>query len=164
MQPSPSGMICSECQTLRIALAEERHKNDELQRKLELLAYQPKKKKSASSKNQSYPVHLQKTLEDLRAETEKLRAFYPLRDLLLAKQAEVDRMKKALQEIPLDHPERRTIETMVKSHIVERDEIRNLIDEAEGRFQAQLQAIDETLQVIPSEDQDQSEILPVPEF
>jgi hypothetical protein len=156
------GMICTECQTLRIELAEERQRSDELQRKLELLPYQPQKRKSSSSKaNHS---HLQKTLEELRAETERMRAFYPLRDLLHAKQAEVDRMKKALQDVPADHPERSTIESMVKSHIVERDEIRNLIDEAEVRFQAQLQVIDETLQTLPSETSDHKEILPVPEF
>jgi hypothetical protein len=86
---------------------------------------------------------LQKQLDFLKRETERLKSIYPIFDLLKAKQAEVERMKKALQQIPKDHPDRSAAESMVKAHIVERDELRLLIEEAENRFKAHHDQIQE---------------------
>jgi hypothetical protein len=84
-----------------------------------------------SSKN------FQKKILEFQKEIEKLRSVYPLLDLLEAKQAEVKRMKKAMEDIPREHPERKAIEAMVKAHIVERDELNVLVEKAEERFKQQ---------------------------
>lgn len=80
-------------------------------------------------------------LKGLKEETERLKRTYPIFDLLAAKQAEVERMKQALKKVPKDHADRKAIESMVKSHIVERDELRGIAQDAENRFKTQLEMI-----------------------
>lgn len=75
-------------------------------------------------------------LNELKRETDKLKKIYPLYDLLLAKQKEVERMKKSLEQISMDHPERKVIEDLVKFHVIERDELKEVIEIAEKRFES----------------------------
>ena len=98
--------------------------------------YLDEKKKSDQLK-----MHFKEQLRQIYLETERLRYIYQIHGLLNAKQHEVDRMKKALNSVSREHPERREIEVMVKSHIVERDELRSMIASAEARFEAQLEKI-----------------------
>lgn len=79
---------------------------------------------------------LRAALDKFKVELEHLRTIYPIRDLLSAKQAEVERMKKALEKVSRNHPERATVESLVKSHIVERDQLRVLLKDAEQKFQS----------------------------
>jgi hypothetical protein len=88
---------------------------------------------------------LQAKFEKLRLELEGLRSVSPIHDLLMAKQAEVDRMKKALGTVPRGHPDRQAIESMVKAHIVERDALREMLQVAQARFENLKDQISEAL-------------------
>ncbi len=80
-------------------------------------------------------------LKGLREECERLKTTYPVFDLLAAKQIEVDRMKKAFHALSDGHSDRKAIEGMVKAHIIERDELLKIAEEAESRLQKQLDKI-----------------------
>lgn len=88
-------------------------------------------------------------LNDLKKEIDRLRSIYPLQDLLAAKQAEVDRVKKAWQSIAREHPEHDVIESMVKAHIMERDQLRKLLRTAEERFQMLFEQASEATVKVP---------------
>jgi len=90
--------------------------------------------------NRSY-LEAKRNLTDLRAETERLKSVYPVYDLLKAKEAEVVRMKKALARIEEGHPEWAAIEAMVKAHVIELNELRDILQDVEERFKVQLERI-----------------------
>lgn len=104
-------------------------------------------------------------LGQLEEEVQKLKANYPIQDLLEAKQVEVERMKKALAAVAIDHPDRKVIESMVKAHIIERDKLKYLAQEAESRFQIQLQQIrDEQPKITKTEPKSPRAKIQVPEY
>lgn len=72
--------------------------------------------------------------EKLRVQLEELRTVHPLRDLLRAKDLEIIRIKKAFQNVAKDHAEHHTIEGLVLDHLTEREELRNILKEAELKF------------------------------
>lgn len=100
----------------------------------------------------SMKIKMRASLLQLHEETERLRAVYPVYDLLAAKQTEVDRMKKALTTVSRDHPERKIVESMVKSHIIERDELRWIVQDAESRFKLQIERIQAELSSLLDDD------------
>jgi hypothetical protein len=84
---------------------------------------------------------LVKKFDELYAETEKLRSTYPIYDLVTAKEVEVERLEQSLEQFSLDHPDRRGAEELVRSHIIERDELRTILQRAEKRLKLQLEKI-----------------------
>lgn len=78
-------------------------------------------------------------------EVEYLRQVHPLKGVLAAKQAELNRVKKSLKQIGAQHPDRKRAEQLVKSHIVERDEIIDLLRVTEERLLAQLAKIEDAM-------------------
>jgi hypothetical protein len=93
-------------------------------------------------------------LKKIKLDVEKMKTSYPILDLVSAKEAEVDRMKKALQTVPRNHADRKAIESMVKAHIVERDQLRRIAEEAENRFDQHLEKI-ETASLMAAQEQEE---------
>lgn len=79
-------------------------------------------------------------------EVEYLRQIHPLKGILAAKQAELTRVKKSLAQIAPSHPERKRAEQLVKSHVVERDEVIELLRSTESRLLSQLAKIEDAMQ------------------
>lgn len=84
-------------------------------------------------------------LEKLRLESEELLSVYPIQDLFMAKQAEVQRMLKFLKLVDSDHPDKSAIESMVEGHIVERDQLKALLEETLKKFENHKNQIDKLL-------------------
>ncbi|MGZ3687341.1 MAG: hypothetical protein ACXVCH_06585 [Bdellovibrionota bacterium] len=82
----------------------------------------------------------------LHREVEYLRTVYPLRDLLMAKQAELERLKKGMNAIPQGHPDRKSAEALVRAAIAERDEVRRVAEEGERRIQAEMERIQRAME------------------
>lgn len=78
-------------------------------------------------------------------EVEYLRQVHPLKGVLAAKQAELTRVKKSLTQIAPSHPDRKRAEQLVKSHVVERDEIIDLLRATEERLLSQLAKIEDAM-------------------
>jgi hypothetical protein len=132
-------LVRAECDAIRRQYVEEYHRAQELEA-LQKTSSGGKKKKTASPSS-TLGSEVKKLLQNLKEETERLKSIHPLQDLFNAKQIEIDRMKKALKIVSKEHPDRTAMESLVKAHIIERDELRELIQEAEERFRAQLDRI-----------------------
>jgi hypothetical protein len=109
---------------------------------------------SSSQQIQTIKNHFNAALKEIRIDIERMKASYPIFDLVAAKEAEVDRMKKALQAIPRNHSERKSIESMVKAHIIERDQLRRIAEDAENRFEQQLAKIETATLVSEQQDEE----------
>lgn len=82
----------------------------------------------------------------LYKEVEYLRQVHPLKGMLMAKQAEMERLKKAMAQVPRGSAERAQIEQLVKAHVVERDQVRELLQATEERLVRQLASIEEAME------------------
>ncbi len=90
-------------------------------------------------------TRFQKLATHLYLEVEHLKKVHPLRGLLAAKQAELERLKVGMKRIPAGN-ERTRVEAMIKDHIRERDEIWRLLEKAEQEIANQLTRIEDALQ------------------
>jgi hypothetical protein len=97
------------------------------------------------------PNQFRKTLHSLREETEKLRIVYPVHDLLVAKEVEVEKIGKALASVSEAHPEFESFELRLKTHLQELDELRSLAATADQRFKRQILRIRTAGLMIPFE-------------
>lgn len=79
----------------------------------------------------------------LYQEVEYLRQVYPLEAMLSAKEAELNRVKRGFQALSPQHPDRKTIEAIVKHHIAERDHLRELVEASKRRLDEQSDRINE---------------------
>lgn len=79
-------------------------------------------------------------------EVEYLRQVHPLKGILAAKQAELERVKKSLRRIPRGHRDRAGAEAMVKAHVVERDQLIELVEATETRLNQELQQIQDMME------------------
>lgn len=76
----------------------------------------------------------QEELSKLRLEVEKLRSIYPLYDLLVFKQTEIERLTKAFNLISQEHPEYFKLESIIADHFEELEALKSLIEKMEIRF------------------------------
>lgn len=104
-------------------------------------------------------VRFRQIASALHREVEYLKQIYPIRGLLAAKEFEVERVKKALKRISINHPDRRVIEQIVQDHINERKNIEQMLQEMEQRLETQCQAIQDAIAESAPEDSDEGETI-----
>jgi polyhydroxyalkanoate synthesis regulator phasin len=80
---------------------------------------------------------LESQVEKIQTDNVKLQTLYPIRDLLSAKQMELDRLQKSLQLMPPDHADREPAEAILEFHRQECDELQCLWANVQLRFQVQ---------------------------
>jgi myosin heavy subunit len=97
------------------------------------------------------PNHFRKTLQILRAETEKLRDLYPLQDFLKAKEIEVEKTSQALSALDQSRSEFKGLAIRLKILIQERDELQELAILAEEQFKRHLLRIRTAGLMVPFE-------------
>ncbi|MEO5970920.1 MAG: hypothetical protein ABIQ95_13410 [Bdellovibrionia bacterium] len=97
------------------------------------------------------PNQFRKTLHSLKEETERLRAVYPVEDLLAAKELEVEKTSKALASVTEAHPEFSSFDLRLRTHTQERDELRKIVSKADERFRRQILRIRTAGLMIPFE-------------
>lgn len=77
----------------------------------------------------------------LHREVEYLKQIYPIRGLLKAKTLEIERVRKALDRLPRNHPERIAIGRIIEDHQDERQSIERMLAEMESRLEKQCEKI-----------------------
>lgn len=75
-------------------------------------------------------------------EHEKIKALYPLHDLWVAKQLEIDRLKRSAELLPPGQSEMSLIQALIQTHESQRDELKWLLEDAEARFAEQSKRIE----------------------
>lgn len=89
---------------------------------------------------------LKRILFDLMKEVESLKKTEPVKNLLLAKEAEIRRAKRFMEALPRGSAERRMAEEMLRAHIAERDELHQLVQSSDFKFDEQSGKITELLE------------------
>jgi len=118
--------------------AHERQRNEKLQAENSVLRHKIKNLEAMISSNRHVSEATRRfkaIVAGLLRDYEHLSKTHPLHDLLEAKEAELQRLKKGLQLIPLQHPDRKTAESMLRAHIRERDQLQSLLITAQGRIE-----------------------------